>query len=82
MLQQAVLLHQKGQLSEAAALYCQILAREPGNADALHLLGVIEFQNGNPAAAIALIDRAVAVNLDQWVLFQQPRQCAEKSWPL
>ena len=39
-LQAAVQRHQSGALVEAEALYRQVLASEPRNADALHLLGV------------------------------------------
>ncbi len=59
MLQQAIAFHKKGQLAEAATLYRKIPAENPNNADALHLLGVTEFQRGNPSAAIALIERAI-----------------------
>ena len=40
-LQRAVDYHQKGQLSEAEKLYQQVLADDPQNADACHLLGII-----------------------------------------
>ncbi len=33
--------HQSGQLGTAAQLYQAVLAREPTNAEALHLLGVL-----------------------------------------
>jgi len=58
----AVRLHQSGLLSEAERLYRQILARDPGNADALHLLGVVAHQQGHPDLAIDLIRRAIAIN--------------------
>jgi hypothetical protein len=41
--------------------YRKILAQNPNNADALHLLGVMEFQSGNPSTVIALIDRAIGI---------------------
>jgi predicted O-linked N-acetylglucosamine transferase (SPINDLY family) len=59
VLKTALALHQNGQLAEAAALYRDILTKNPKNADVLHLLGVIEFQKGNPSEAVALIDRAI-----------------------
>ena len=59
VLQKALSFHQQGRLAEADALYRKIIAQDPRNADALHLLGVIEIQNNNPSAAIALIDRAI-----------------------
>jgi protein O-GlcNAc transferase len=59
---QALALHQKGRLAEAEALYRNVLAQEPGNADALHLLGVLNAQRGDPTTALSLIDQAIAVS--------------------
>jgi tetratricopeptide (TPR) repeat protein len=53
--------HQTGRLDQAARLYQAILAREPRQADALHLLGVVALQQGNPARAAELIGQAVAI---------------------
>jgi len=61
VLDQAISLHQQGKLSEAASLYRQILARNPNDADALNLLGVVEYQRKNPLAAVELIERALAL---------------------
>jgi predicted O-linked N-acetylglucosamine transferase (SPINDLY family) len=58
----AVRLHTSGQLTEAAALYRQILDAEPASAHALHMLGVLEFQSGSGAAGLELIDRAIAID--------------------
>src|SRR5215470_11879800 len=60
-LQRAITLHQQGHLAAADTLYRDILARQPNNFDALHLLGVIEYQRNNLLAAIELIDRAIAI---------------------
>src|SRR5256885_3490841 len=51
--------HYAGRLAEAEALYRQVLATEPEQPDALHLLGMIAYQVGRPAAALELIDRAL-----------------------
>ncbi len=61
-LQSAVDHYNAGRIKEAEALYRQILAVEPGHADALHLLGVVEFRNGRPDEAIRLIGQALAIN--------------------
>ncbi len=61
-LQQAVVLHQEGQIARAAALYQEILQRQPGHFDALHLLGVACLQGGDPEAAVTLISQAIRVN--------------------
>jgi predicted TPR repeat methyltransferase len=62
LLQQAVELHQHGQLQSAQALYRQVLELDPRSFDALHLLGVIARQQGDAATSIDLISRAIAVN--------------------
>ena len=51
--------HQAGRLAEAEALYRQILAVEPGHADALHLLGVVAHQVGRHDVAVELIREAI-----------------------
>ncbi|MDR3733933.1 MAG: tetratricopeptide repeat protein [Acidobacteriaceae bacterium] len=60
-LQQALAQHQAGQLAEAEALYRQVLAVEPRQCDALHLLGVVALQAGHAGAAVDLILQAIAV---------------------
>jgi tetratricopeptide (TPR) repeat protein len=57
----AIEMHRSGQLSAASQLYQRVLAREQGNAEALHLLGVLHHQQGNNTRAIELIGRAVAI---------------------
>ncbi|MSP20948.1 MAG: tetratricopeptide repeat protein [Alphaproteobacteria bacterium] len=61
-LMQGAALHQRGALAEAAAVYREVLAAAPRDFDALHLLGVLEGQRGNPAGAAELLGRAVRVN--------------------
>jgi predicted O-linked N-acetylglucosamine transferase (SPINDLY family) len=53
--------HKKGQLVKAQELYEEILKIQPGNADALHLLGVIAYQTNNQQHAVDLIDKAIAI---------------------
>jgi predicted O-linked N-acetylglucosamine transferase (SPINDLY family) len=55
-------LHQAGRLQDAQSLYRQILSRQPDHPDALHLLGVIQFQQAQPNAAMELICRAIALD--------------------
>src|SRR6185503_1524354 len=59
-LAEALKLHQAGRLSEAERMYRDVLLREPENADALHLLGVLNAQRGDPAVALSLIEKAIA----------------------
>jgi predicted O-linked N-acetylglucosamine transferase (SPINDLY family) len=62
LLASAIEHHQQGRLQEAHDLYRQILAARPDHPDALHLLGVIALQAGDPATAVELIGNAVALN--------------------
>jgi len=59
---QALTLHQRGQLGEAARLYRRVLARHPHHPDALNLLGVLALQTGRNEEALDLIARALARN--------------------
>ncbi|MGO8755099.1 MAG: tetratricopeptide repeat protein [Gallionellaceae bacterium] len=54
-------LHQKGQLAQAHANYEEILKIQPKHFDALHLLGMIAYQNNNPRRALELIDKAIEI---------------------
>lgn len=56
----AISQHRAGQLAEAERTYRQILARDPGNADSFHLLGIIAHQRGEHEQAVDLIGRAIA----------------------
>ena len=56
--------HRAGRFAEAEAAYRRVLAAEPDNPDALHLLGVIAHQARKHAAAVELIGRALAVAPD------------------
>lgn len=60
MLEQGRQLHMEGRLGEAAAVYQKILSKDPGNAEALHLLGVVSLQNGDFPQAIRLIRDSIA----------------------
>ena len=60
--QAALALHQKGELPAAQTLYEEILREHPGNFDALHLLGAIAAQRGNPTRALDFFNRAIAIN--------------------
>ena len=57
--EQAVALHQAGELASAATKYREILAENPTHADSLHLLGVMAFQTGQHERAISAIDQAL-----------------------
>jgi protein O-GlcNAc transferase len=60
-LQQALALHKQGRLDDAESRYRVVLASAPANFDALHLLGIVQYQKGRHEAAIELFDRAIGV---------------------
>jgi tetratricopeptide (TPR) repeat protein len=53
--------HRAGRLADAEALYRQVLAVQPAQAQALRLLGVIAHQAGRNDSALELIRRAIAI---------------------
>ena len=64
LLSVAVRHHRAGEIDAAEAAYRQILHIAPNHIDSLHLLGLISNQRGNHAAAIELIERAIALKPD------------------
>lgn len=59
-LQMAIDHQQHGRLAQAEQIYRAILAKQPSNADALHLLGILAGQQNMPEEAVNLITRAIA----------------------
>ncbi len=57
----AVSHHQAGRLAEAEAIYRQVLAADPRQADAMHLLGALAHQSGHGKAGVELIRKAIAL---------------------
>jgi predicted Zn-dependent protease len=53
--------HQAGCYADAARAYHALLVREPENANALHLFGVLHHQCGYHERAVELITRALAL---------------------
>ncbi len=58
-LNSAIQFHRAGELEQAESLYRAVLQREPHNANALHLLGVIAQQCHRLDIALALLNEAV-----------------------
>ena len=54
--------HERGLLDQAAEAYRHLLAAQPDHADAMHLLGVVAYQQGDPVRAAEWIGRAIARN--------------------
>ncbi|WP_223677940.1 tetratricopeptide repeat protein [Azospirillum agricola] len=57
--------HRQGRMEEAGILYGRILDADPDQPDALHLLGLLRAQQGHPAQALELVDRALALRGDR-----------------
>jgi predicted O-linked N-acetylglucosamine transferase (SPINDLY family) len=62
LLNQAVSLHQQGQLTQAKVLYEKVLVKQPRSFDALHLSGVLAAQRQDFALAVERIGQAIAVD--------------------
>ncbi|MEP7182938.1 MAG: tetratricopeptide repeat protein [Betaproteobacteria bacterium] len=60
-LDDAIVRHRQGDLADAERRYREILALDPAQPDALHLLGVVLHQTGRHEAAVDLIRRALAI---------------------
>jgi protein O-GlcNAc transferase len=61
-LERAVAFHKSGKLKQAYQLYQKVLNQEPNEADALHLIGIVVNQMGNPGEAFNYISKAVSIN--------------------
>jgi len=59
MLDKALAHHQAGNLASAEKLYRKVIKMEPGNADALHLLGLVHHHRGRHGKAAGMIERAL-----------------------
>lgn len=56
--------HRAGRTAEAAEIYRRLIAEDPQNADALHLLGMMTAQDGNPQEGEQLISAALKIKDD------------------
>jgi protein O-GlcNAc transferase len=62
-------LYQQGRLDQAAMLLSQTLKQEPGNTDAMQLLGTIRYQLGHEEEGLGMVERAISINpanADAW----------------
>jgi protein O-GlcNAc transferase len=62
--EQAVALHRSGRLAEAEQLYLAVLASDPRDFTARHLLGVVRAQSGRSEEALAEIGAALEIRPD------------------
>jgi protein O-GlcNAc transferase len=56
--------HQAGKFERAEALYLEILRQDPGNVDAIHLLGVLAHQGKQDESSVTLIKAAISKRPD------------------
>ncbi|MBO9537979.1 tetratricopeptide repeat protein [Herbaspirillum sp.] len=62
LLQQALALHQKGQMAPAEALYKKALAKAPGHFEANYLYGMLKLHQEDWDAAQAQLEKAIKLN--------------------
>src|SRR5438874_2551321 len=59
-LQEGLKFHRGGEYAQAEAIYREVLAAEPRNPDALHLMGVLATAVGHPDVGVNLVKAAIA----------------------
>jgi hypothetical protein len=64
LMRDALALQQEGMLASAIAKYESVIAQQPSNFDALHMLGVAWFQSNQLDRAEDYVDRALAIRPD------------------
>jgi len=64
LMRDALALQQEGRLAEAIAKYQAVVAEQPDNFDALHMLGVAWFQSNQLDRAEHYVERALAIRPD------------------
>ena len=69
MFEEAINHHQGGRLPQAETCYQKILMEDPTHADALHLLGLIAYQQAQYGRALDLITKAVQHNATKPLYF-------------
>jgi tetratricopeptide (TPR) repeat protein len=62
LLREGLAHHKAGRLSEAAAIYAEVLESDPTHADAHHLVGLISHDRGDHQTAVDKIQQAIAIN--------------------
>ena len=68
-LQQALDLHQQGQLAQAALAYQSLLEAEPEHFEALRLLGILHVQRGEHVQAIERLQHALRIDATHATLY-------------
>jgi predicted O-linked N-acetylglucosamine transferase (SPINDLY family) len=58
----ATIFQRFGHLAEARMAYKKVLKKQPGHFEALHMLGICEYESGNSLSAVTLLKRALHVD--------------------
>jgi len=69
ILQNALSLHQSGQIAESLPLYLKVLEVAPDHPDVLFLAGTASLQLGDPSAAVERLEKSLSINpghTDAW----------------
>jgi tetratricopeptide (TPR) repeat protein len=53
-------LHGSGRLAEAGQIYQEVLAASPGHPEAMHMIGVLLLQTGQPGQALVWLEQAIS----------------------
>lgn len=64
-LEEAVKLHQDGDLAGASRIYAEIIDEDPKSSDAWHLMGLVQMSNGRSDVAATFIERAISLRPEQ-----------------
>jgi predicted O-linked N-acetylglucosamine transferase (SPINDLY family) len=75
LLEEALLLHKKGQLKRAENLYKSILKSSPSNFEVIHLLGIIKIQLKQFEEAIVWLNKAIVINPNNHSVFNNLGVC-------
>jgi predicted O-linked N-acetylglucosamine transferase (SPINDLY family) len=65
LLEEGLALHNAGRLEQARALYRQVVAADPANAQALELLGTLECQSGRFNDGLLYLEQSLALKPDR-----------------
>lgn len=60
--QEALALHQKGDIPGALVIYSEILRKTPAHFESLHMMGVAHYQSGNTGEAEKVLSLAIEIN--------------------
>ena len=75
LLEEALLLHKKGQLKEAENIYKSILKNSINNFEVTHLLGIIKIQLKQFEEAIVWLNKAILINSNNHSVFNNLGVC-------